>query len=81
MGDVGRLPDQPAGPAPDQLPAALNGFNRPLRYAAFQAHAGWIFPRRRLCSADIPRRRLCSAASEISRSQNFATSAWLGLSA
>ena len=30
MGDVGRLPDQPAGPARDQLPAALNGFNRPL---------------------------------------------------
>eukprot|EP01045_Picozoa_sp_COSAG04_P005027 COSAG04_NODE_227_length_19396_cov_29.887547_8_plen_177_part_00 len=44
MGDVGRLPGQPAGPAPDQLPAALNGFNRPLRYAALQAHAGWIFP-------------------------------------
>ena len=71
MGDVGRLPGQPAGSTPDQLPVAPNGFNRPLRYAAFQAHAGWIFPRR----------RLCSAASEISRSQNFATSAWLGLSA
>ena len=30
MGDVGRLRDQPAGLARDQLPAALNGFDRPL---------------------------------------------------
>ena len=44
MGDVGRLPGQPAGSTPDQLPVAPNGFDRPLRYAALQAHAGWIVP-------------------------------------
>ena len=44
MGDVGHLPGQPAGSTPDQLPVAPNGFDRPLRYAALQAHAGWIVP-------------------------------------
>ena len=63
MGDVGRLPGQPAGPAPDQLPAALNGFDRPLRYAALQAHASWVvpFPRRsaltRCCVCTVRRMR------------------------
>ena len=31
MGDVGRLPGQPAGSTPDQLPVTPNGFYRPLR--------------------------------------------------